>query len=241
MATQRLDKFLATQGGLTRAAAKQAIRAGQALVDGVPARDPAQKIDPLSQEIILDGARVVYREFLYLMLHKPAGVLTATTDRTRQTVLDLVPPPFRRPGLSPVGRLDRDTTGLLLLTDDGDFAHRLISPKSGVEKCYLATVDADLDASLPARFAAGVTLADGTRCRPAGLEIVSPRLARITVCEGKYHQIKRMLGAVGYGVDALHRIRVGGLELPPDLAPGSCRLLTEKDRKNAEKPGFYEF
>ncbi len=226
---ERLDKILASQTSLSRTEAKRAIHLGQVLVDGQVASSPEQKVDPMAQKIIAFGKPIAYQKHLYLMLHKPAGVLSASRDSRQKTVLDLVPDHFRRAGLAPVGRLDKNTTGLLLLTDDGDFAHRIISPKSGVTKIYDVALDADLKPDLPERFLAGVTLADGTKCLPAKLDITGPRTALVEICEGKYHQIKRMFGAVGLGVESLHRRSIGGLLLPPDLAAGACRMLKEED------------
>lgn len=238
---ERLDKLIASQCGLSRSEARERIRGGAVVLNGQVCRDPSKTSDPLSDEIIFAGKRVVYERFVYLMLNKPAGILSASNDRSRQTVVDLVPPAIKRAGLFPVGRLDRDTTGLLLLTDDGDFAHRIISPKNKIQKCYYVTVDGDLKPEMADRFREGVVLADGTKCRPAGLTITDGRHARLVLDEGKYHEVKRMFGTVGLGVNELHRESIGELQLPPDLAVGECRKMTKNEIENVQKIGGYTF
>ena len=163
------------------------------------------------------------------MLNKPAGYLSATEDRSAPTVLDLVPPELRRPGLAPVGRLDKDTTGLLLLTDDGQLAHALLSPRRHVDKVYLARVDGTGSEADCLAFQEGIVLADGTKCLPARLELLEPGLCRVTVREGKFHQVKRMLASRGLPVLALERRAMGPLELDEGLAPGQLRPLTEAE------------
>ncbi len=224
MAIQRLDRLLSDAHGVSRREAKALLRAGRVTVNGVPERDPERKIDTSCDTVAADGTALDLRPFRYYMLHKPAGILSATEDRTQKTVLELLPPEARRPGLAPVGRLDKDTTGLLLLTDDGALAHTLISPKRHVPKVYRALLDAPADAGMAAAFAAGLVLGDGTRCLPAVLEPICGG-ARITVYEGKYHQVKRMCAACGRTVTALHRERFGALTLDAALAPGQWRGL----------------
>ena len=163
------------------------------------------------------------------MMDKPAGVVTATEDRRQETVLDLVTDEMRRMGLFPVGRLDKDTSGLLLLTDDGDFAHRVISPKSCVEKLYYAVVDGEPDAEDAAAFSRGILLADGTECLPAKLEPLGESACLVTVMEGKYHQVKRMLAARGKPVRQLRRLSIGGLTLDEGSRPGDWRVLDDGD------------
>ena len=206
------------------------VRQGRVLVDGKPAPAADMKVDPQTAVILLDGEPLGYEKFTYVMLHKPAGVLTATEDRRQETVLDLLPPELRRRALSPVGRLDKDTEGLLLLTNDGQLAHRLLSPKSHVDKVYYARVDGALEPGDIAAFAAGMTLGDGFECLPAGLEILSPTEALVTLREGKFHQVKRMLAARGKPVLYLKRLSMGRLRLDPALAPGAWRMLTEEER-----------
>ena len=225
----RLDKLIADSGIASRAEAKRLIKTGRVSVDGSASVSAEDKYDPDNAVICVDGEPLNYARFRYLMLHKPAGVLSATEDRTQQTVLDLLPEQLRRQGLFPVGRLDKDTTGLLLLTNDGAFAHAITSPKKHIPKVYRAAVDGELDAFDAAAFAEGLRLADGTECLPAALEIVSPDLGRITVYEGKYHQVKRMFAARGKPVTALHREKIGALTLDPGLTPGKFRELAPEE------------
>ena len=226
MALMRLDKLLADSGAASRSEAKALIRAGRVTVNGVVPKQPEEKFEQDTVEICLDGMPVSCSAKRYLMLYKPGGILSATEDARQETVLDLLPQTLRRQGLFPVGRLDKDTTGLLLLTNDGDFAHRVISPKKHVPKVYRAAVDGILEEADVSAFAAGLTLSDGTVCLPAELELLRPSVGRVTVFEGKYHQVKRMFAACGKHVTALHRESVGGLSLDPALAPGEFRELT---------------
>lgn len=227
---ERLDKIISATGKKSRREVREMVRQGRVLVDGKPAPAADMKVDPQTAVILLDGEPLGYEKFTYVMLHKPAGVLTATEDRRQETVLDLLPPELRRRALSPVGRLDKDTEGLLLLTNDGQLAHRLLSPKSHVDKVYYARVDGALEPGDIAAFAAGMTLGDGLECLPAGLEILSPTEALVTLREGKFHQVKRMLAARGKPVLYLKRLSMGRLHLDPALAPGAWRMLTEEER-----------
>ena len=227
---ERLDKIISATGKKSRREVREMVRQGRVLVDGKPAPAADMKVDPQTAVILLDGEPLGYEKFTYVMLHKPAGVLTATEDRRQETVLDLLPPELRRRALSPVGRLDKDTEGLLLLTNDGQLAHRLLSPKSHVDKVYYARVDGALEPGDIAAFAAGMTLGDGLKCLPAGLEILSPTEALVTLREGKFHQVKRMLAARGKPVLYLKRLSMGRLRLDPALAPGAWRMLTEEER-----------
>ena len=222
----RLDKILTDTGRWSRKESREVIRAGRVTVGGTVVRRPEQKADPQAEEIAVDGAPLGWSAHSYLMLHKPAGVLTATEDRSAPTVLDLVPAGLRRPGLAPVGRLDKDTTGLLLLTDDGALAHALLSPRRHVDKVYLARIEGTVREEDCAAFRAGLTLGDGTKCLPAELEGLGPGCCRVTVREGKYHQVKRMLALRGLPVRALSRISFGPLRLDGALAPGQVRALT---------------
>ena len=227
---ERLDKIISATGKKSRREVREMVRQGRVLVDGKPAPAADMKVDPQTAVILLDGEPLGYEKFTYVMLHKPAGVLTATEDRRQETLLDLLPPELRRRALSPVGRLDKDTEGLLLLTNDGQLAHRLLSPKSHVDKVYYARVDGALEPGDIAAFAAGMTLGDGLECLPAGLEILSPTEALVTLREGKFHQVKRMLAARGKPVLYLKRLSMGRLRLDPALAPGAWRMLTEEER-----------
>lgn len=227
MPVQRLDKIIAATGKWSRREAKNLVREGRVLVDGAPAGSVEEKVDPSVSEILIDGEDLGYRVFTYVMIHKPAGVLSATEDSRQETVLDLLPPELRRLGLFPVGRLDKDTEGLLLLTNDGDLAHRLLSPRSHVDKVYYARLERPLCQTDVEAFAAGMTLADGTVCLPAELELLGNGAeARITLREGKFHQIKRMAAARGSAVVYLKRLSMGGLTLDESLGKGCCRLLT---------------
>ena len=225
----RLDKYIADAAGLTRSEAVRAIRSGAVAVNGSVLRKPEQKIDEKTATVTRNGIPCTYRRFLYFLLDKPTGVITASRDGRQKTVLDLFPPELRRLGLAPVGRLDKDTGGLLLLTNDGEFAHRVISPKYAVPKVYRATVERPLDPLDPGRFENGLVLADGTRCLPAELEIVGEFECLVTVREGKYHQVRRMLAAVGKPVLTLRRLSVGPLQVEPGPGTGQYRELTEEE------------
>ena len=230
MATQRIDKLLASTGRWSRQEAKALIKAGRVLVDGIPAGRGEQKADPSVSRILVDGADLGWQAHTYVMLNKPAGVLTATEDQRQKTVLDLLPEDLRRRGLFLVGRLDKDTEGLLLLTDDGELAHRLLSPKKHVDKVYYARLDQPLAPADCAAFAEGVVLADGARCRPALLQLLGDgREALITLREGKFHQVKRMTASRGAAVVYLKRLSMGPLALDEALTPGSFRYLTAEE------------
>ena len=229
MATVRLDKYLADLGIGSRREVKDWIRDGRVGIDGQICRKPEQKLDTERQSLTLDGEPLTYKRFRYFLMDKPAGVVTATEDREQRTVLDLLPPELKKLGLFPVCRLDKDTSGLLLLTNDGEFAHRVISPKSGVEKRYYAGIDGEVTEDDVKAFASGLTLRDGTECLPAKLENLGPGLCLVTVMEGKYHQVKRMLASRGKPVQTLRRLAVGELILPESMEPGGVRELEESD------------
>ena len=222
----RLDKAVSL-AGLTRSEARKAIAGGRVRVDGQPVRDAAMQVEPA--RVSVDGGPPVEAGELYIMVNKPAGVVTATEDRSLPTVLDLLPEALRRRGPGPVGRLDRDVTGLVLLTTDGQLAHRLISPKWKAEKLYRARCEGALGPEAVAAFAAGLALSDFT-AKPARLEILEAgpegSLAEVTLTEGKFHQVKRMFAAVGHPLVALERRRIGCVALDAALAPGEYRPLT---------------
>ena len=223
---ERLDKILAGTGRWSRREIGKLVKAGRVTVDGVPARAPDDKYDP-EASFAVDGAPVSGERLVYLMLHKPAGVISATEDPRKKTVLDLLPEYLRRVGLFPVGRLDRDTEGLLLLTNDGPLAHRLLSPRWHVDKTYFVRVDGPLGAEDAAAFAAGLELRDGLRCLPARLEpLEAEDEALVTIQEGKYHQIKRMMASRYRQVTYLKRLTMGPLALDPALERGDWRPLT---------------
>ncbi len=232
MEKQRLDKIIASTGKWSRRDVKALVRQGQVLVDGVPASSGEVKVDPETAEIIVNGEALTYRRFTWIMLNKPAGYLSATEDGRGATVLDLLPPELRKQGLFPVGRLDKDTEGLLLLTNEGGLAHELLSPKYHVEKVYYTRVAGHLTEEDCRAFAAGMTLDDGLVCRPAGLEILSAgeeSEAYVTLREGKFHQVKRMLAFRGKPVLYLERVRMGNLPLDMALPRGKFRFLTETE------------
>jgi len=225
----RLDKLLSESGMATRREAKTLIRAGRVTVDGRPVKSPEAKADPALAAVALDGVPLPAPGHVYIMLHKPKGCLSATEDARAPTVLDLLPEVYRRRRVFPVGRLDKDTTGLLLLTDDGEFAHRVISPRGGVPKLYEAAVKGEPAPEDAAAFAEGLTLSDGTRCLPARLELLGGGLVRVEVYEGRYHQVRRMLASRGFPVLALRRLRIGALWLDATLMAGEYRLLDERE------------
>ena len=228
MASLRLDKLICDTGAASRKEAKSLIRSGRVLVNGAAA-SPETKADPELDEVTLDGERIAYKKYRYFMLNKPTGLVTATEDKRQSTVLDLFPPEIRRLGVFPVGRLDKDTSGMLLITNDGDFAHRVISPKSEVQKQYYAVVEGIPDENDVSAFASGITLADGTRCLPARLELSGGSECRVFVMEGKYHQVRRMLASRGKPVKELKRLQIGGLPLDGDLPEGQFRELGENE------------
>lgn len=226
---ERLDKLLAGTGKWSRREVKALVRQGLVRVDGRLAASAEDKLDPAAAIITVAGETISLCRFTYVMLHKPAGVLTATEDRKQPTVLDLLPPELRRIGLAPVGRLDKDTEGLLLLTNDGELAHRLLSPKYHVDKRYLARVDGELSATDAEAFARGMTLGGGLECLPAGLELLPGHACIVTLREGKFHQVKRMLAARGAPVLYLKRLSMGPLVLEDSLAAGAYRLLRAEE------------
>lgn len=222
----RLDKRLANTGKWSRKEARDLIRAGRVAVDGAVCRAPEQKT-PEDAAITVDGAPVGGNGPVYLMLHKPAGVVSSTAEPGERTVIDLLGPEWQGRGLFPAGRLDKDTEGLLLITDDGPLAHRLLAPKRHVDKVYYVEVDGALDETDVEAVRAGIVLGNGTPCQPGELELLTDRTARITLHEGKYHQVKRMLASRGKPVRYLRRERFGPLILDPDLPKGGWRALTE--------------
>ena len=223
---KRLDKILSDAGVAGRKELKEMIRAGRVSVNDVVVKKADAKFDEQSVHITVDGVPIMTDPFVYYMLHKPEGVVTATEDREQKTVIDLLPDELRRRELFPVGRLDKDTTGILILTNDGDYAHRIISPKSHVDKRYMAVTDGQTDELDVKAFAEGIVLRDGTECMPAKLEITGTDICYVTLLEGKYHQVKRMLASRGKPVLKLHRCSIGRLELDESLKPGEIRQLT---------------
>lgn len=230
MALSRLDKLISASGKFSRREAKQLVREGRVTVDGATTASVEDKYEETAV-VCVDGEAINCAEYRYLLMNKPGGVLSATEDRSQETVLDLLPKELQRLGLFPVGRLDKDTTGLLILTNDGAFSHSVTSPKRHVAKRYRASVDGVLDESDVAAFEAGMTLSDGYECLPARLEIVRPSVGIVTVFEGKYHQVKRMFASRGKYVTSLHRLSIGSLELPERLKLGQFAELSASDRE----------
>lgn len=222
---QRLDKILSDAGVDTRSRIREIIRAGRVTVDGAPVLRPEEKFDPEICRIFADG-RPIRDKFCYLMMNKPKGYVCAVKDPREETVLELLPESYRRLGLFPVGRLDKDTEGLLFLTNDGEWGHNITAPRRHVEKTYYVEAEKELKEGDKAAFLAGIRLKDGMLCQPARLEIEGKTACRVAICEGKYHQVKRMFAAMGNRVLRLERIAVGGLLLDPRLKRGDFRELT---------------
>ena len=230
---ERLDKFLCDSGVGTRSQVKAVLKSGRVTVDGKPEKDPGKKIDPAVQEIALDGDILGGMRRVVVMLNKPAGYVTATEDPVEKTVMELLPPEMKYLDLKPVGRLDKATEGLLLFTNDGCLLHRLISPKKEVPKIYYARHEGEADSEAVNAFASGLTLRDGTVCLPAKLEPLGPGESLITVCEGKYHQVRRMMASRNMTVTYLERRQEGSLTLG-GLPRGAVRELTEMEIRDLE-------
>ncbi len=224
----RIDKLLASTGRWSRREAAELIRGGRVTADGAVVLGREEKF-PSTVQLQVDGEPVLAEKYTYLMLHKPDGLVSATEDPREKTVLSLLPGYLQRIGLFPSGRLDKDTVGLLLLTNDGALAHALLSPKRHVDKTYLVRVEGELDGEDERAFREGVILADGYECLPAGLERLGTGEALVTLREGKYHQIKRMCAARGKRVVFLKRLTFGPLVLDEALSPGQWRPLTERE------------
>jgi len=230
---ERLDKILSNLGYGSRKEIKQIVRKGLIEVNGQIVKDNGMQVDPNEDIIFVNGEQIFYREFIYLMMNKPDGVISATHDSRDETVIDLLEVEHQVFNPFPVGRLDKDTVGLLLLTNDGELNHRLISPKWKVDKVYLAKIDAKVTENDVKKFKAGITLDDGYTCKEAKLEIISATdeesEIKLTIQEGKFHQVKRMFEAVNKNVTYLKRIEFGSLPLDEDLEEGEYRELTEEE------------
>lgn len=226
---ERLDKFISSQTALSRKEAQKAIRDKRVTVNGELSRSVDIKIDTEADAVALNGKALTYQTHVYYMMNKPSGVVSATEDRVEKTALDLFPSELRRKGLFPAGRLDKDTTGLLILTDDGGYAHRMLSPKKHVKKRYIATLDRTPDDSISVRFEEGIVLKDGTVCKSGQASLLNGTRVAVEISEGKYHQVKRMFAALGYHVEALERVRIGALSLDGDLSPGEVREMTKDE------------
>ena len=229
---ERLDKILASQGTLSRRDVKDLIRKGLVTVNGVVVKDSSQKIDENKDVVFFNGEELTLKKHIYIMLNKPQGVDSASESEQEETVVDLVPDSLYRKGLFPAGRLDKDTTGFVLITDDGDFAHKILSPKNHIFKTYIAGLEHSLGNAEIEVLENGITLGDGTVLKEAKVEIIEDGdkpFVKIMICEGKYHQVKRMFAAAGNKVISLHRSKMGSLELDSTLKPGECREITMEE------------
>ncbi len=230
----RLDKYLSETLGVTRSEARQLLKKGQISVDGATQKDGSVKIDPDENQIVANGKSCVYEEFHYYMLHKPAGVVSAVTDAQDTTVIDLLNEKNKK--LFPVGRLDKDTEGLLLITDDGELSHRLLSPKKHVDKCYLAKLTDEISEQDIEAFARGIDIGEKNKTMPAKLERApGENMVYITIQEGKFHQVKRMAHSIGKEVLYLKRLSMGSLVLDEQLEKGQYRPLTKEELERLQE------
>lgn len=229
----RIDKILVSQGIGSRREVQKRIKSGEVTVNGEIIRKPEFKANAENDKIAVLGKVLNYSEHIYIMMNKPAGVVSASNDNHDKTVIDILPDEYKRKGLFPAGRLDKDTEGLLIITDDGDFAHRMLSPKKHVDKRYIARLDGEITEKIIQKFEQGIIFADGTKCLPAKLEIYNnnKKTGLVTICEGKFHQVKKMFISCGLNVVHLQRISIGDLYLDGNLPIGGCKLLTNLDKK----------
>ena len=231
----RIDKFLTVTGTATRSEAAKAVRIGRVLVDGVPAKSPSHAVDPEKNRVEYFGELVEYRKFTYIMLNKPEGYVSATEDGRDKTVLELLPEKLRKFNLFPCGRLDKYTVGLMLLTDNGPLGHKLLAPKSHVSKTYYFESEKPVSTENVGALEHGVHIAGGYLTKPAKVALISPNKGRITIAEGKYHQIKQMFEAVDNKITLLERVTFGPLVLDEALARGEWRFLTQDEIDMLEK------
>ncbi len=228
----RLDKFISTQGIGSRKQAKEWVKQKLITVNGELVKSSEQKIDENCDVVAVNGKKYEYKKYIYIMMNKPQGVICSTDDKRHKTVLDLLPSELVRPNLFPAGRLDIGTTGFVLITDDGDFAHNMLAPKKHVTKLYYATVNGKVTKEHIELFEKGITIDSGIECLPAKLRVIedadTPKV-EIEIMEGKFHQVKRMFEAIGLKVLTLHRQKIGQLELDENLAPGECREMLHKE------------
>lgn len=231
MAKERLDKLISSQSMMTRSDVSKLLKSGGVTVNGTAVKSASLKADPETDRITVGGKPFLYKKHIYIMLHKPAGIVSASRDPKEKTVVDLVPEELLRPGLFPAGRLDRDTTGFVLITDDGGFAHAILSPKRHVEKTYLAETEEPIAEKYLAEMRGGMTVGED-RFLPAQIDRIQKTphpLYKIVLHEGKYHQIKRMLAASEVSLLSLKRVQMGQLALDGTLRPGECREITKKE------------
>lgn len=226
----RIDKVICNQIGCSRKEIKELIRGKRVKVNNVIILKSDCKVDIENDKIMVDDVLITFKKYVYLMLNKPKGYISATEDRSMRTVLDLVPCEYLHRNLFPAGRLDKDTTGLMIITDDGNFAHDILSPKKHVKKEYMVTIDVPMSEEMVMGFKNGIKLNDG-ECKPSELEIIDEYSGRVTLYEGRYHQIKRMFGCYGAKVIELQRISVGNFYLPDDLKLGECREFATDELK----------
>ncbi len=228
---QRLDKIISTVTSYSRKEIKKLARQGDIRVNGIVCKTSDIKIDPQHDTIEVLGESIVYSQYVYYMMNKPKGVLSASNDKNALTVVDILSDELKRKNLFPAGRLDKDTTGLLIITDDGDFAHRMLSPSKKVYKHYIATLELPVDDSYKERFENGIVLADGTVCQKAFFEKLGTNRALVKICEGKFHQVKKMFAACDNTVVELQRVQIGELKLDRDLELGQARKLTQSEKE----------
>ncbi|MEY7999747.1 pseudouridine synthase [Clostridium sp. Mt-5] len=235
----RLDKILANLGYGTRKEIKSTIKNGEVKVDGIVVKDNSIKIDPYNCKIEVRGNNIDYRKYIYILMNKPDGVVSATFDNLDETVIDILEPRYQAFKPFPVGRLDKDTRGLLLITNDGDLNHRLISPKNHVDKVYYAEIDRPVDKSDIDKFEKGIVLKDGYKCMPAKLKIIESdedgSRVEVTIQEGKFHQIKKMFNSLEKNVVYLRRIRFGPIKLEEGLEEGEYRELSKEEIESMKK------
>ncbi|MBR6579872.1 MAG: rRNA pseudouridine synthase [Ruminococcus sp.] len=240
----RLDKYISERTDYSRSQIKNLAAAGKINVNGSVVKKSDAKIDSDTAEVAVCGNAVAASKFRYILLNKPDGYVSSTTDDDGISVMELIPPELRKKGLFPAGRLDKDSLGALLITDDGELAHRMLSPKSHVPKIYIVKLARSFESKYVDIFTEGITLGNGEKCLPAKVKSVEncDKLAFIELHEGKYHQVKRMFAAVENHVEKLMRLTVGGLILPENLGFGQCMELLHKDVENLfEPPDFYDF
>lgn len=232
MSLSRLDKLIALNCNVSRKEAREIIKDGKVTVNGRLMLRAEELIDSALDEVSVKGFDFTLKNHIYIMLNKPEGVITATKDEHKKTVLDLIPPGLSRKSLFPCGRLDKDTTGLLILTDDGDMCHRIVSPNHSIFKTYTAILSRPLDSAAIKKLESGIVLKDGTECMPAKVRYFTDDYkycAEIKISEGKYHQVKRMFAAAGNHVDKLKRTQIGSLKLDNSLAEGECREISKEE------------
>lgn len=225
---ERIDKIISSQGKYSRSEIKKLASQGRIKINDNIVKKVNEKIDIETSTIYIDNEKLDFKRNIYLILNKPKGYISASEDRSQKTVLDLIPEKYFRKGLFPAGRLDKDTTGMMIITDDGEFAHNILAPRKHIEKTYRVQIDIDITEEMKEKFKQGIILKDHVCC-PATIVVEDKNTALITITEGKYHQIKRMFGCFGAKVVRLHRISMGGLQLPSDLKEGQCRELTAEE------------